>query len=109
MSKKDIVKAIQGAGLPIAHFAFPVGSAPELPWCVYYLEEDNKLSADNARFASYPRYTVELYQAASDTDTEAKVEAAITATFGDYDKSEAWVESESCVMTTYTFSDFERI
>lgn len=102
------MSAIRGAGVPISHLAWPLDAAPPLPWCVYRLDEDAKLSADGGRHASFPRYAVELYQEASDEGTEAKVEAAIAAAFGDYDKTEAWVEGESCVMTTYAFTDFER-
>lgn len=108
MSAEAVVSAVRGAGLPIARLAWPLGSAPELPWCVFRLDEDAKLNADGARWASYPRWAVELYQRSSDAGTERKLEEAISASFGDYDKREAWVEGESCFMTTYTFTDFER-
>lgn len=108
MSAEAVVAAVSGAGVPIARLAWPLGSAPPLPWCVFRLDDDAKLDADGGRWASYPRWAVELYLDPSDGETEGRVEAAIAAAFGDYRKTETWVGSEGCAMATYTFTDFER-
>lgn len=109
MSNKDVVKAVRKAGLKVAHIAWSTGSAPALPWCVYLLEEDSKLNADNSRWFSYPRWRVELYHLQNDETSEQKLEAALTEAFGDYDKYETWLESESCVLTAYEFNDIQQI
>jgi hypothetical protein len=105
MSAKDVVAAVKAAGLPVAHVAWPVGSAPALPWCVYLIDEDGKLSADDSRWCSLTRWSVELYSKQGDEESAPKLEAALTAAFGDYSKEETWVESESCVMTSYLFTE----
>lgn len=87
--------------------AWPVGSAPDLPWCVFYLYEDGRLSADDKRYYDMPTWAVELYQRQSDAETEGALEQSIRERFGDYDKSEAWVESEGCLQTTYTFREMK--
>mgnify|MGYP007070073968 CR=1 FL=1 len=34
--------------MPCAHMAWPIGKAPELPWCVYYLDDADGFEADNS-------------------------------------------------------------
>lgn len=108
MSRKDVNAVLESTGLPAAHMAWPVGSAPDLPWAVFYLEEDRKLNADNRRWATYGTWAVELYQRAADPEIEGKVEDALSEAFGDYSKEETWVESENCLMTVYRFTVIER-
>lgn len=108
MGAQAVVAAVRSAGLPVARLAWPLGSAPPLPWCVFRLDEDAKLDADGGRWASFPRWAVELYREPSDAESEGKVESALAAAFGDYRKTESWVESQGCAMSTYTFTDFER-
>lgn len=108
MSRKAIVAALDATGVPSAHVAWPVNAAPPLPWMVFSLDEDSKLNADNGRWASHGRWVVELYQKFVDPDVEAKVENAITEAFGDFDKTETWVDSEDCHMTIYRFTVIER-
>ena len=88
--------------------AWPEGSAPSLPWCVYLMEEDAKLSADDRRWASLTRWRVELYHKQADAESEKKLEAALAAAFGGFDKSETWVESEGCMLTAYVFTEIEK-
>lgn len=108
MSRKAITAVLDATEIPSAHMAWPVNAAPPLPWMVFRLDEDGKLNADNARWASHGRWVVELYQKHADSEIEGKVESAISEAFGDYDKTEIWVDSEDCLMTSYRFTVIER-
>lgn len=88
--------------------AWPDNAAPPLPWMVFYLDDDLKLDADNRRWVSHGTWVVELYQKHADSEVEGKVESAITEAFGDYDKTETWVDAEDCLMTIYRFTVIER-
>lgn len=99
---------LETAGIPFAHMTWPVNQAPDLPWCVFYLDEDYAFNADGKRFITYGYWTVELYQKAADSAIEKQVEDAITQAFGDYRKSETWVDEEDCLMTSYAFTVIER-
>lgn len=105
MSAKDVVSAVRSAGLPIAHVAWPVGSAPALPWCVYLVDEDNSLSADDTRYCALTRWRVELYTKQGDDSSAPALDKALIEAFGDYYKEETWVESEACVLTSYEFTE----
>lgn len=107
MSMEDVVSCVRGAGLPVAHLAFPVGSNQGLPFCTFALESQSALFADNKNYASVSEWSVELYQEPSDAESETRLDAAIAAAFGPYAKSDAWVEEEGCVQTTYLFSQVE--
>lgn len=100
--------ALNATGVPSTHMAWPVNSAPPLPWAVFYLDDDLKLNADNVRWVSRGVWVVELYQKAVDQEIEARVESAINEAFGDFDKTETWVDSEDCHMTIYRFTVIER-
>ena len=100
--------ALSATGIPIAHLSWPTGSAPELPWMVFYLSDDRRLNADNIRWNSFTEWTVELYQKNASEEVESLVEGAINDSFGDYYKEEMWLDDEQCVMTSYTFTEIER-
>ncbi|WP_288070772.1 hypothetical protein [Adlercreutzia caecimuris] len=105
MSREEIVSMLDGLGIPAVHAAWRQGSAPHLPWAVLLMEEDAHLTADGRRWASFPRMRVELYQESSDSELEGSLEAALAGRYGDYEKTEAWVDSEDCLMCSYEFTD----
>lgn len=109
MSATDVVSAVRSAGLQVAHMAWPENSAPALPWCVYYVYEDEPQFADDKRYANHWKWCVELYQRQDDGVTEEKLDAAIADAFGPYTKSEEWVESEGCIQTIYLFDQIQTI
>lgn len=108
MSRKAVCAALDSTEVSSAHMAWPVNAAPPLPWITFYLDEDNALDADNGRWASHGRWVVELYQKAADSEVEGRVESAITEAFGDFRKTETWVDSEDCLKTSYRFTVIER-
>lgn len=114
MSHKDVYSVISsipvGDGtLPCAHIAWREGLAPKtLPWAVYYLDEETSIDADNTRFAHVRKWFVELYQASRDGELENALEQAIIDNFSPFEKSESWVSSENCLLTSYNFTEIER-
>lgn len=106
--RERVFSELSKSGLPVAHFAWPKGSAPELPWIVFYLDDDRASFADDWFWCGNGTWVAELYMETSSSEVEAKVEEAIGAAFGGFAKSEAWVESEGCAMTAYRFDVVER-
>jgi hypothetical protein len=107
MSASDVYKTVTGAGVKCAPMAWQEGSAPELPWAVYVLDEDAPVMADGERYAECHRWDVELYQRERDAVLESALCAAIADRFGPYTLSEQWVSSENCSMLTITFNDYD--
>ena len=114
MSYKEVYSVISsvpvGDGtLPCAHMTWTVGSqAPALPWAIYYLDDESSMNADDSRYCSVRRWFVELYQKARDPELEAALEQAIVDNFSPFEKSESWVASENCLLTSYNFTEIER-
>lgn len=108
MSRKTVKQAITAANLPSAHMAFPEGSAPDLPWCCFGLDSLSGFDADNTVFAKTKHWWIELYQRTSDETVESALETQIQNTFGPFNKTEVWIDSESVIQTTYTFTEIEK-
>lgn len=109
MSKQDVYSIAEDAGIPAVHMAWPIGSAPSLPWFVFYVSNQSGFNADDTMYAPVYRWALELYQKTSDEELEAKVEQSILEKFGSFSKSESWVEDENCLMTTYYFTDMNQL
>ncbi len=107
MSGKTVYATISPI-MPCAHMAFPIGSAPDLPWCVYYLDEMDGFAADNRLLAKRNNWVVEHYWKDYDEEKESALESAIESSFGAFTKSEVWVEDENCVQSTYYFAEIEK-
>ena len=114
MSHKDVYSVVSsvplGDGtLPCAHMTWRDGSAPaSLPWAVYYLDDESSMNADDTRYCSVRKWFVELYQKARDPELEAALEQAIVDNFSPYEKSESWLSTENCLLTSYNFTEIER-
>lgn len=114
MSGKSVFDAVTSVALdenrnmPCAHMAYPIGSAPPLPMCVYYLDEMDGYAADNKLHAKRNNWIVEHYWKVHDENIENALENAIESRFGAFKKTEVWVADENCVQTSYYFAEIER-
>lgn len=111
MSHERVFNAIKETGVPCAHMAWPKGSAPALPWCVYYLGDNHGyyggFYADDTNYANCNLWIVELYMEYRDSEIEKKIEDAIN-TISPFRRYEVWVEKENCMMVSYMFTEIER-
>lgn len=98
---KNILTGIQGFTNKVAYWAFPERAAPTLPFICFYEHGYDSMSADGINFYNAKQITVELYTENKLTETESKVETALTSAELFYTKSEEWLESEECWMITY--------
>ncbi len=105
MTPEKVVSCIKGCGLECAHMCFPKGSAPPLPWAVYYLDATDDMCADDGVFEEVAEWTVELYEKSADYGLHRKVKAAIAEAFAPPTVEQTWVDDENCLLTTYTFRE----
>lgn len=105
MTPSKVVSTVESCGIPCAHFCFPKGSAPSLPWAVYYLEDSNGFIADNSTYTRGANWVVELYEKSMNTELELKIEQAIEKEFGPCSINEVWIEEENCLQKTYRFTE----
>ena len=85
---------VEGAGFPAAYRAWREGSAPPLPFCVFYAGRSDNFSADGIVYSARQRYTIELYTEAKEPETEARLERALTAAGLFWTKDETYIPEE---------------
>lgn len=100
---ETVAEALRSTGLPFTHYAYPTGHAPALPWCVWFVDSDDDLYADDQNYAHIDRMTVELYQDEPSDDVASSVRNALRQ-IGPTSEYSNWLEDEGCLMTTFNFT-----
>lgn len=106
MTPARVVATIKSCGIECAHMCFPEGSAPTLPWAVYYVDTTLNVHADNSTWDYKPQWIVELYEKYKNPELELAIARAIEDEFFSPPSiDETWVDDENCLMTTYRFTE----
>lgn len=105
MSGPETLQATLAALVPCVHMAWPEGTAPALPWAVWYLEEERGFSADDARHVPARRWCVELYERTCDYALHDDIEAALQERYGPCRITETWLADEDAIATVYEFEE----
>lgn len=93
----------EATGLPGTKYAWPLGSAPPLPWFVYYRARGGEVHADNTNYHLLPRYVAELYLAENVPETVDAFEEAVRS-LGTFTRRDEWLEGEGCMMHRFAFT-----
>ena len=101
MTYQEIKTMIASIGLPCAYDTFPNNIAPEPPYIVFNLPQNNDFGADNKNYVSIDVLNLELYTSEKDFQTEASVEAVLEANGLFYEKTEAYIRNEHLYQITY--------
>lgn len=96
-----IFQMLKSTGLPVAYRVFPKNKAPKMPFVVFYSEGDNNFAADGKAYYTAHPYTIELYADKSGSAAETKIESVLDGSDFFYEKSEAYIEDESCYQIRY--------
>ena len=105
MTVDQLVAIFEGAHLPLTYYQWNEHDVPALPYLVYYFPATRPEAADNEQQAPLVSVNLELYTNEKDFETEAMVEAALTAGGLVFSKSEAWIQSESMFQILYQLED----
>lgn len=100
MREDEIGKILKTCGLPIAYRMFPEGSAPPLPYAVWYVSEERHFPADGENYFNIRQITVELYTGKKEPETESRLQKALDA-IGIWGKTEAYLPDERCHQIVY--------
>ncbi len=104
MTKAELYTAltgINGFSGKVAYRFFPEGQAPALPYIVYLETYSNNFIADNKVYVPGSHIQVELYTAKKDDTTEGLVEACLNNLGTPWEKTETWLDDESCYQILY--------
>ena len=99
MTLEEVQNLLETTGLPVAYRAFPVGAVPPLPFICYLTPGTNNFGADDGVYHIINAVRVELYTEYKDSETEGRVENALSSFF--WDKDVEYIDSERCYQITY--------
>lgn len=95
---KDKLKTLD---LPIAYRCFAVGQVPELPYIVYYADEDIAFYADDIVYYEGYAVTIEVYTEKKDMELEKKVKQLLNDNGLPYESYESFLDSENMYLKAY--------
>jgi len=95
---KDKLKSLN---LPIAYRCFAVGQVPELPYIVYYADEDIAFYADDIVYHEGYAVTIEVYTEKKDVELEKKVKQLLNNNGLPYESYESFLDSENMYLKAY--------
>ena len=95
---KDKLKTLD---LPIAYRCFVVGQVPELPYIVYYVDEDIGFYADDTVYYEGCAVTIEVYTDQKDLQLEKKVKQLLNDNQLPCESYESFLDSENMYLKAY--------
>lgn len=101
MTLPDLKKIVDTLGLPVAYHCFAVGQVPNLPYIVYYVDEDLGFFADDTVYYEECAVTIEVYSRAKDLELEEKVKKLLNDNQLPYESYESFLDSEDMHLKAY--------
>lgn len=93
--------SITGFADKVAYRAFPMGSAPALPFIVYYVQNSDNFMADGKVYLQKNEVTIELYSNEKDVASETLLETKLNDNCIPWQKYEEYIESEHMYQISY--------
>ena len=102
MTLKELRELLETLEIPVKYRAFKVGEAPNLPYILFY-KEDNQgtLKADNQNYTKVSNITIELYSDEKDVELEEQLESILDTNTIEYDTYESYLDTESMYEVAY--------
>lgn len=101
MSHEEVMKMMEGTGLPFAYDHFVEGESPEPPFLVFLYPKADNFAADGIAYFKISRLDVELYTDLKQPELEERIEAVLLKHGIFYGKSEVFIESEQLYEVLY--------
>lgn len=99
MKLKDLEELLATTGMPATYYAWPIGTAPPLPYICYLSTGSDNFMADNRVYCTVTSVRIELYTRFKDETAEQKVEEALEGI--PWNKTETYIDSEKCYQISY--------
>lgn len=99
---KDILEGITGYADKVTYLSWPEDEAPSLPFICFYSPKTNNFYADGIVYFSANVISVELYTQRRNLIEEIKVGLALKRAGLAFKKTNEFISTENCFMTTFT-------
>ncbi len=104
MTLPELRELLKELGLPVAYFQWAIGQVPELPYILYYADEDNNFLADDTVYAEGYAVTVEVYSHRRDLELEQRVKELLKKKNLPYESYGEFLKSEDMYLKAYEFN-----
>ena len=104
MTLPELKELLKTLGLPVAYLQWEVGQVPELPYILYYADEDNNFYADDTVYADGCAVTVEVYSQRKDLALEKRVKELLTGRNIPYESYGEFLRTEDMYLKAYEFN-----
>ena len=101
MTLPELKDKLKTLNLPIAYRCFAAGQVPELPYIVYYVDEDIGFYADDTVYYEGYAVTIEVYTDQKDLQLEEKVKELLNSNELPYESYESFLDSENMYLKAY--------
>lgn len=101
MTLPELKDKLKTLNLPIAYRCFAAGQVPELPYIVYYVDEDIGFYADDTVYYEGYAVTIEVYTDQKDLQLEEKVKELLNSNELTYESYESFLDSENMYLKAY--------
>ncbi len=102
MTYEEIKEMIESIGLDFTYYQWDIGSAPELPYILFYYPERNDFLADGRNYLKITKLNIELYSDNKDFDNEEAIESVLDEYGLVYQKEEQYISEERMYEVLYT-------
>lgn len=101
MTLPDLKGILKELNLPIAYRCFAPGQVPDLPYIVYYADEDVAFYADDIVYHEGYAVTIEVYTEYKDIELEKRVKQLLNDNQLPYESYESFLDSEGMYLKAY--------
>ncbi|BDZ81415.1 hypothetical protein Lac3_26240 [Claveliimonas bilis] len=101
MTLPELKKILEQLKLPITYLKWAVGQVPDLPYIVYYADEDVGFFADDIVYYEGYAVTIELYTEKKDMELEERVKELLRENHIAYETYEDYLETEDMFLKAY--------
>ena len=101
MTLPELKKVLNTLGLPLAYLKWAPGQVPELPYILYYADEDIGFYADDEVYNEGYAVTIEVYTEEKKLDLEEQVKKLLNENHLVYESYEDYLDSEEMFFKAY--------
>lgn len=101
MTLPELKKKLESLDLPITYRQWAVGQEPELPYLIYYADEDIGFFADDEVYSEGYAVTIEVYSQKKDLALESKVKEILNTNKLPYTSYESFLDTENMFLKAY--------
>ena len=101
MTLPELKALLDSTGIPVTYYQWGEGKAPDLPYIVYYADEDVGFCADDRVYSEEIGVTIEVYSNQKDLNLEAQMKDILNNNNLPYESYESYLDDEKMFLKAF--------